>query len=540
MAEKGEMAMALDFNKALKKMEYEESRGNNPIPDILGFSYIKGVFGRDFSSKLEDILTNYINRTIVPKPLLKIDVPKSNFTIRPMARPETKDWLIYEAIIDYLSKKILKSGQICERSFSVLSFKECNAKGAGPWLEFNKKARDLYEEGYKHVVVTDLTGYYENINLGELRKRIIDYLNGDTGSKDFTTVLFRLLEKWSDTRIPGHGLPQGPPASAFLADIFLDHVDRKMEKYGHYFRYMDDIRIFCKKEIDAKLALKGFTIALRDLNLNINAKKTDILCGKEIGKKLFNPKKSILDLIVGIMKSGDKKLIEEHVVPALIKLVEDAFAGGPFEGTHLNFALPMLSNLHNSDFVFDTDGVIKLIESNFVSKPHHAGLFLNFLSMFPEKENIVKSLILFLRSENNIYEWQELRILQTLLKFNVGINRREIDFFMESAKDSNKHYAVRAFYFLLVGKFGNNRDRGVIVDFYSHLSEPESYTKIAVILAVQELVSCSDFYSQIKRSGGDDDICRFVDYVKSLKKPLYYLERPKPKIETFEEVEQPY
>ena len=48
---------------------------------------------------------------------------------------------------------------------------------------------------------------------------------------------------------------------------------------------------------------------------------------------------------------------------------------------------------------------------------------------------------------------------------------------------------VRGFYFLLAGKYGNNRDRELIVDSYDSLSE--TYTKLAVILAVQELGEAS-------------------------------------------------
>ena len=107
--------------------------------------------------------------------------------------------------------------------------------------------------------------------MGELRNRVVNYLEENGHG---IQLLFGLLETWSRERIRGYGLPQGPPASAFLADIFLDYVDRRMEKYEGYFRYMDDIRIFCKREIDAKLALKDLIIALRDLKLNINAKKT--------------------------------------------------------------------------------------------------------------------------------------------------------------------------------------------------------------------------------------------------------------------------
>ena len=535
--------MKLDLNTALKRIISEELRGNNPVPDILGFLHLKHLFKPNFSTEIGSLFKKYEEETQIPEPLLRIDVPKANFTIRPMARPSVRDWLIYEAIIDYLAKEVLKNAEICQRSFSILNFKDRSRKKTNAWLKFDEYCREYYKKGYKYCVTADLTGYYENINLEELRRRILNYL-GDNGDKLIIDVLFKLLRKWSDERISGYGLPQGPPASSFLADIYLDYVDRIMEKYEGYFRYMDDIRIFCKREIEAKIALKDLIIALRNVKLNINAKKTSILKSREIEERLFDPHKSLLDIIDTIMESGNKKLIEEKVIPALLKLFEDAFSNDPFEKTHLNFSLYRLSILKNSDFNFDTTKVIQIIKNNFISKPHHTGLFCDFLSMFPNNENIVKFLLEFLKLENNIYEWQELKILQTLLKFDVRINREDIEFFLKSAKDTNKHYAVRGFYFLLVGKYGNNRDRELIVDTYdnSYDSLSETYTKLAVILAVQELgeASRNDFYSRVKRHESDDvKIKQFVDYVKSLESPIYYLTTEKPKIETYEKYERP-
>ena len=347
------------------------------------------------------------------------------------------------------------------------------------------------------------------------------------------------LRKWSDERISGYGLPQGPPASSFLADIYLDYIDRKMEKYEGYFRYMDDIRIFCEKEIDAKVALKDLTIALRGLKLNINAKKTSILKSKEI-EKIFDPHKLLLNMVEDLIKSKKREVIQEIVIPALIKLFEDAFSDDPFEKTHLNFALYRLCMLYNSRFYFDTGEIIRIIMENFISKPHHTGLFCNFLSMFPNNKELLEFLISFLKSDENIYEWQELKALQTLLKFNVEVDRTEIDFFINSAQNSNKHYAVRTFYFLLAGKYGNNRDRDLIVDYYNNLSE--IYTKMGVILAVQELgpASRNDFYSRIKRTEANDEISQFIDYVKSLSKYIYFLTTEMPKIEIYEEFEKSF
>ena len=534
----------MDFNykQAIKKIRREELKGNNHIPDILSFLHLKPLYEGNLFEILNQIFSDYESDRKNPDPLLRIDVPKPNFTIRPMSRPETKDWILFEAIVEYIAKRILENNEehICERSYSFLNFRQTN-KETNNWIKFDDKCRELYTSGYKFAVAADLTAYYENISLSELRRRIFNYLN-DADNEDNKVVgfLFKLLNKWSDERVSGYGLPQGPPASAFLADIYLDYVDSQMEKYENYYRYMDDIRIFCKTEVEAKKALKDLIIALRWIKLNINAKKTKILSGKDIELNLFDPLKSSLNLIESILKGRNMEQIKA-VIPPLIKIFESSFLDDSFEKSHLNFSLYRLGVLQASGIELDNSKIISLIKENFITKPHHTGLFCFFLTLFPTREDVFNFLISFLGFEHNIYEWQEIKILQSLLRFNAKPSSQQIKFFIESAKDSNKHYAARAFYFLLVGKHGNNRDREPIVDCYYSTSNP--YIKNSIILAVQELgqPSRNDFYSRIKRNETDNELVKFLDYVKSLKHPLYYLDIGKPKLEGLAEGEpSPY
>jgi len=530
--------MNFNYKKALRRIKVEELKGNNPIPDILGFLHLESLYKKKLYSILDKLFEDYKSGCIKPAPLLRIDVPKPNFTIRPMSRPKVKDWILFEAIVELIGTKIagkIENEYICKRSFSFLNFLPKTEKDNN-WIKFDDKCRELYTLGYKYVVVADLTGYYENISLKELKKRLSNYLNINKENKKIIEVLGKMLNVWSTGRVSGYGLPQGPPASSFLADLYLDLVDRKMESYKNYFRWVDDVRIFCRTEIEAKKALKDLIISLRGIKLNINAKKTKIIGRKEIEKILFDPLKPSLNFIDQIIKSGDIFRINKTILTSLVGIFENSFLDDSFEKRHLVFSLYRLSIIHASGIELDTNKVISLIKENFISKPHHAGLFCFFLTLFPKDETITEFLISFLKSEHNIYEWQEVKILQCLLRFNIELNTSYIQFFIESAKDSNKHFTARAYYFLLVGKHGSNRDRELIVDLYS--SSFDQYLKIAIILAVQELgqASRNEFYSQIKNEESEE-IRQFINYVKSLKYPLYYLDREHPRLESLEEGE---
>lgn len=255
---------------------------------------------------------------------------------------------------------------------------------------------------------------------------------------------------------------------------------------------------------------------------------------------LFDPLKPLLNHIEEVIKGRSKEQIKA-AIPLLTKIFEGSFLDDIFEKRHLSFSLYRLGVLQSSDVEFDTKKIIGLIKDNFVAKPHHTGLFCFFLTLFPSDADIFNFLISFLQSEHNIYEWQEVKVVQSLLRFNIKPNAQHVKFFLDSANNSNNHYAARSFYFLLAGKHGNNRDRELIVDCYSN--SLDLYMKISIVLAVQELgtPSRNDFYSRVKRNDSDSEMIKFVDYVKSLKRPLYYLDVGKPKLEGIEEGEpSPY
>jgi hypothetical protein len=65
---------------------------------------------------------------------------------------------------------------------------------------------------------------------------------------------------------------------------------------------------------------------------------------------------------------------------------------------------------------------------------------------------------------------------------------------------------------------------------------------MAVILSVQELgvPNRNAFYTHIKQSENNEDINQFIEYVKSLSKPFYFLTTERPKIETYEQYEKPF
>jgi len=78
---------------------------------------------------------------------------------------------------------------------------------------------------------------------------------------------------------PSKGIPQGPAFSAFFANIYLNELDRLIEKKSYdYVRYVDDMVILCesKKQLEDTKELLGHYLS--SVNLELNANKTTAPC----------------------------------------------------------------------------------------------------------------------------------------------------------------------------------------------------------------------------------------------------------------------
>ena len=369
----------LNLDSALNSIIIDDKKGNNHVPDPLQFSY----FIANKESIFKEIQTDINSGKYKVENLLLIDVPKPNFTIRPMARPQIRDWVTYQALIDMLIPQIVT--KTSDRAYSSRRFSRRKG-GIGPWKEFDQKSREYYNSGFKYVVVTDISGYFENINLDELRNKLINYIKDDDRNliKVIDTLYNQFLVPWSSGRIKNFGLPQGPTASSFLGDVYLDNFDCELEEEPGYLRYVDDIRIFARSEVDAKIALMKIIRALRKYKLSINAKKTKILYDTEISSTIFDHKKPILDAISNAFETKHESKVLA-ITPILVDdIFSNSFSEDEFSKRHLEFSLFRLIILKSSGIPFDEEVVLGKIFDNFVKKPGQANYFCSFLSLYVE------------------------------------------------------------------------------------------------------------------------------------------------------------
>ncbi len=168
-----------------------------------------------------------------------------------------------------------------------------------------EEAQHAYEnDGYRFLVVSDISSYFENIDLVVLRDLLLRHLPGQVELANF---LIMLLGQWTWPTVHGtpsaRGIPQGFGVSSFLGNIYLLPLDQAflpaMRRGGvKYLRYMDDIKVLAKDFRSARDALFRMNEVLRSLRLNIQGAKTRILEGDEVKEELYDPRFAEVDDLV--------------------------------------------------------------------------------------------------------------------------------------------------------------------------------------------------------------------------------------------------
>ncbi len=226
-------------------------------------------FSRFADKRIPEILTRVSEGSYRPWPLLRIVVekkPGSNAT-RTLLVPAVADRVLQTAVARHLS-----------RSFEE-EFLECSY-GYRPGRSVDRaiaRIRQCHELGFRYVVDADVHSYFDKVD----HRILLDLL----ASRPLGPVIQGLLRQWVKAPVwdgsqvhPLHaGVPQGSPISPLLANYYLGHFDREMEKSGRKLvRYADDFLVLAKSPEEAQQALLQTETLLAEAHLQVNEQKTHI------------------------------------------------------------------------------------------------------------------------------------------------------------------------------------------------------------------------------------------------------------------------
>jgi len=283
------MLGALEIDDALVLKQLRQDLKDDWYPDPRKYD---DVFNQELVQKILTDNFEANHGAFHPGARHALNIPKSNFTLRSALETSISDRVMYHGLGAALVPLYdpLMPWQVFSHRYNdhQLAEKHLFRPGVQSWVAFIGVVRstlipDPDEPSVFALLSTDLTNYFDNIDIEKLKTALEDLLPEVTGSAALKAdarariqTLFQCLDSW--TYKPGYGLPQNRDVSSFLANIYMLAVDRAMLGKGYkYFRYMDDIKIACDDSYGARKALKDLSIELRKIGLSVNSKKT-VIC----------------------------------------------------------------------------------------------------------------------------------------------------------------------------------------------------------------------------------------------------------------------
>ena len=211
------------------------------------------------NQNLKDLRERLLGRAFEARHPERIYVPKPSGLHRPLALLNIEDQIVLQAFANLAAQRMQKKraplqfrvvfSNLLEKPDSIFFFRR--------WQEtygsFQRKIKKHYSDGLRWVGDFDLAAFYDTIS-HELLLRTI-YPRTTNADLDWFASC---LKTWSSDRPAsghGHGLPQGPLASDFLAECFLLPIDLAMQTRRGYTRYVDDVRLFGSTEDEVRADL---------------------------------------------------------------------------------------------------------------------------------------------------------------------------------------------------------------------------------------------------------------------------------------------
>jgi RNA-directed DNA polymerase len=213
---------------------YRQAKANDGAPGIDGvtFAAVEAEGEEDF---LDQLRKELVERTYRPQKARKVEIPKGGGKMRQLSIPSIRDRVVQGAL-----KLILEP--IFEADFQPGSFGYRPKKSAHTAIQ---RVSMAILEGKTHVIDFDLRSYFDTVRHHIVLEKVAQRVDDDA-----VLWLLKLLLDASGKQ----GVPQGGVISPLLSNLYLNEVDKMLERAKavtrherwtavEYARFADDLVI---------------------------------------------------------------------------------------------------------------------------------------------------------------------------------------------------------------------------------------------------------------------------------------------------------
>lgn len=308
----------------------------------------------------------------------RIYVPKPSGLHRPLTLLNIEDQIVLQAIANLAAKRIqdrriplqfsVVFSNILEKPDSIFFFR----RWQDTYGAFQEQIRKHYLGGLRWVGEFDLAAFYDTIS----HKLLLRTLYPRTTNGDLDWIAW-CLQTWSSDRAAsghGHGLPQGPLASDFLAECFMLPIDLALQNRRGYMRYVDDVRLFGATEDEIRTYL---------IELERHCRERGLI--PQTGKFAIKRSQNVKDAIGMLPSISDPQQIassENIDKKQALREFRSTIGGKPYrvtDKTRLRYVLYRAEP--------DTE-ILKLVLRLIPRHPEHVDVFFTYLGRFGYRKPI--------------------------------------------------------------------------------------------------------------------------------------------------------